>query len=328
MFDSGNAAVQIDLFGPGMIPAKESILSVLSIGLGQDSTCLLYKLAYDRAFRSHYAPQHLVCLFSDTGDEHPQTYAHLEHVKQFCDQHAIEFIHIVPAMGYHGRGWHSLREQYNLHGTCGSKAGFAKSCTARLKLDPIYRCLEDWIGQKFNVHGTRKEGLKRFARHYGKIKMLVGIARGEEKRVQKAQAKELWHRASIETLYPLIDLKMDRQACQDYIRSLGHEVPLPSNCILCPYASHQEILWLHRFMPEDLQDWIRIEENKILKHAYNGDRTKTRNRKGQIKNNHGVFGAKLLPEILEEAIERFGHLSDQDLQSYKMSHGHCVMSAY
>lgn len=42
----------------------------------------------------------------------------------------------------------------------------------------------------------------------------------------------------------------------------------------------------------------------------------------------GVFGKKLLPEILEEAIKEFGHLTDAELKEYKMSHGHCVKSKY
>ena len=328
MFDSGNTAVQIDLFAPGAIPEKSSELTCLSVGLGQDSTALLYKFAYDAEFRRQYAPGRLVCIFSDTGDEHPQTYKHLEHVKAFCSEHDIEFVHIEPSMGFHGNGWHSLREQYNLHSTCGSKGGFAKSCTDRLKLGPIYRYLEHWIGREYDIHGRDKSGIKKFAQQHGKIKMIVGIAHGEEKRVKKEKARDLWQRVAIETIYPLIDLKMDRQACQDYIVSVGHEVPMPSNCILCPYLSLQELLWLHRFMPADLEDWIRIEENKIVKHALDGDRTKTMNRKGEIKNNLGVWGTKLLPEVLQEAIDKFGHLSDAELHEFKMSHGHCVASQY
>lgn len=42
----------------------------------------------------------------------------------------------------------------------------------------------------------------------------------------------------------------------------------------------------------------------------------------------GVWGTKTLPEVLETAISKYGHFSDDELNDYKMSHGHCVKSKY
>ena len=39
-------------------------------------------------------------------------------------------------------------------------------------------------------------------------------------------------------------------------------------------------------------------------------------------------GEKLLPEIIKEAMLEFGHWTDDQLNDYKMSHGHCVKSKY
>lgn len=334
MYDSETKTEQIDLFSPGEIPAKESTLTVLSCGLGQDSTAILYKMVYDKEFRKRYGSQRLLCLFADTGDEHPTTYDHLEYLKKFCLDNDIEFVAITPDMGFHGRGWSDLRTQYRLHSTCGSK-GFVKSCTDRLKIGPIYRYLEDWINREYKIPGRHKQAIKKFAQQYGIIKMIVGIAEGEQGRIKKTESRELWHRVAIETIYPLVDLKMDRQACQDYIRSTGHPVPSPSNCICCPFISLQELLWLERFLPEDLADWQEIERIKLEKHAYNGDITKTKTQKGEIKNNQGVWptrnkdkGVRTLEMVIEEAREKYGHWSDEDLEFYKQSHGHCVQSAY
>ena len=51
-----------------------SNLTVLSMGLGQDSTTILFKIVFDAEFRARYAPEKLLVLFSDTGNEHPFTY--------------------------------------------------------------------------------------------------------------------------------------------------------------------------------------------------------------------------------------------------------------
>jgi hypothetical protein len=47
--------------------------------------------------------------------------------------------------------------------------------------------------------------------------MLIGIAKGEEGRC--GEAMEKWMRETVERVYPLIDLGLDRQGCQDYIAS-------------------------------------------------------------------------------------------------------------
>lgn len=77
-----------------------------------------------------------------------------------------------------------------------------------------------------------------------------------------------------------------------------------------------EILWLYRNLPEEFEQWIYHEKRKLEKNKNNG------------KRNLGVKGEKDLNQVLEEAIAEFGHLTDQELDDYKMSHGHCVMSSY
>jgi 3'-phosphoadenosine 5'-phosphosulfate sulfotransferase (PAPS reductase)/FAD synthetase len=293
---------------------QPSELTVLSFGAGQESTALLYLLIYSAAFRARYAPGTLICVFSDTMDEHIQTYQHIEQVKLLCQQHNILFVHLLPSMGYHG--WEGLREFYRRTNTVGSKC-FMKTCTDNLKLTPIYNFLEGFVGRKYNLPTGNKQGLVHFAKKLGKIHVLVGISRGEEKRMaDPAKEKKKWKRESITTVYPLVEMGMDRGDCQRCIRAFGHEVPLPSNCILCPFLSEIELVWLYKIMPEDYREWVELERRKIEKFADKGDK------------NYGVWGKKLLPEVLEGALAKYGHLSDSELWDFKMSHGHCVASKY
>lgn len=298
-------------------------LTVLSYGAGQESTALLQSYIYDREFRSHFAPNDFVVVFSDTGDEHEHTYEHVEKTKTLCSLHGIEFVHIVPDMGYHCPAWSSLRGQYNTNCSVGSKA-FVKSCSYNLKIYPIYNFLEDYIANKYNLLRGRKRAFKEFSRIYGKVNVLIGIACGEESRMAGDEFKDKWKQMALNNVYPLVQMGMDRFACQAINRTyLDYEVK-PSNCRLCPWLSKPELLFLYRFMREDYDDWVRIENNKFIKHADKGDK------------NLGVWGkwnkdenrAFLLKDALRVALEKYGEWSDERLIEYRYSHGHCVSSKY
>ena len=295
-------------------------LTILSFGGGQDSTALLYKYIYDLNFRALYAPEDFIVIMSDTGDEHKETYEHVAEIKTLCAAHGIEFHHITKDLGYHGT-WGDLRSFYNRTITVGSKC-FRKTCTDNLKLKPIHRYLETYLTGRYDLSAHcaypkgRKRAFKEFVSKHGRVTMMVGIAAGEEKRVGDPEKRQKWERESIDVIYPLIDMKMDRAACIEYIASTGHKVPQPSNCILCPFLSEVELLYMDRFLNADLQEWIRIEANKI---------ERFKDRDGE---NLGVWGKVLLPEKLEEVRAKHGHMSNDELVDYKMSHGHCVASKY
>jgi 3'-phosphoadenosine 5'-phosphosulfate sulfotransferase (PAPS reductase)/FAD synthetase len=310
-----------------------SDLTILSFGGGQDSTTILFKLVLDKEFRDKYISPNgkLLVLMADTHNEHPETYNYLEDVIiPFCKEHDVEFLKIDNTMGYHGDTWQSLTGQWeNNNPTIGSLA-YPKTCTHNLKLQPQYRYVEQWLPKNYGriANKTRKDNYVQFAKYYGKIRWLVGIAKGEEKRVADASKETaVWKKQAIEVQYPLIDFGLDRQACQDYIKSIGKPIPMPSNCMYCPFASnHMEILWLERYYPDNFQEWIRLEQKKLDAHkeaernlGVSGKLHKDGDKKGE---------AFTLKDLLAEAKEKYGNISNEQLWEYKMSHGHCVSSSY
>lgn len=293
----------------------EYALTVLSFGAGQDSTTLLYKYIYNPNFRARYAPGRFLVVMSDTGDEHDETYEHVRYILSLCAQHDIEF-HFLPAGGeFHSEKWPSLIEFHRRTSTIGSKA-FPKTCTDNLKIQPIYRFLEQWLGDNYGVRVGRKKGFYEFEEGHGRVCVLLGIAGGEESRMAKTEKLPLWMQRTVDRVYPLIELGMDRQACQDYIKSIGHTVPLPSNCKRCPFMNEVELLWLYRFHPDKYTEWVELEQKKLAKNTHMGDR------------NLGVFGKRTLPEVLKIVLGKHGDWSNERLHDYKMSHGHCVKSKY
>ena len=300
------------------------MLTVLSFGAGQDSAALWNMYRYDdKGFRKRYAPGDFIVICADTGNEHPETYRYIEEVKTLSMIEGIRFVHITPDMGYHGEGWHSLDQQYDTRKNVGSKA-FFKTCTDKLKIQPIYKFLGEYVDQKYSPPGQKKiykgkAPLVAYAEQHGPIKVLIGFAHGEQTRVGKAKDEDLpqWQVLSTEKEYPLLDMEMDRQACQDYVRSKKATVPWPSCCLKCPWMNLQELLWLSLDFPEVYADWCRQEEVKLEKFKSRGDK------------NLGVWGStKKLPEMLEIANKKHGHMSPEELREYRFSHGHCVKSKH
>ena len=322
-----------DLFEP-----EDSQLTVLSYGAGQESSVLLEMYLDDPSFRQRYAPGDFLVVMSDTGDEFDATYDHVAATQQRCREAGVEFIFITADMGFHSDSWRSLRHFYRSKGTIGSKA-FPKTCTSRLKLQPLYKFLEHWLSKRYGVKCHNKQGIREFAASYGKIQMMIGIAAGEEKRMaDPAKNPNRWYRESISNLYPLVELGLDRQACQDYLHNRGMRV-IPSNCKACPFLSLEELEYLRRFHPADLEDWVELEAAKLEKHKDKEAVIVTDKETGEIvldrhgkpktvNKNYGVFGVKPLPVKIQEAKAKFSDWSDARIADYRYSHGHCVATAY
>lgn len=317
--DSQTRTNQSRLFSGGY--REPESLTCLSLGAGQDSTALLLKFMFDEAFRERWAPGRFVSCFSDTGDENEATYRHLEAMKELCEARGEELYTLEAGDQYHSEAWPDLISQYRRNDTVGSKA-FRKSCSASLKITPYYRWLEDFLAREYGTRHGKKSGLYEYTRLTGeKIRVIIGIAAGEEKRVAADKGVPAWMTHNIERQYPLIELGWDRKACQEYIRSLGYDLPPPSLCMRCPYKQKTDLLLMSRKNPEAFEEWVELERNKLDAHS-----RKYPDRPGD--KNHGVFGAgTTLPSVLEEAKKEHGHRSLEELEEIRMA-GHHVASTY
>ena len=171
----------------------EAPLLVVSVGGGQDSTAIVYRLGLDAAFRRKYAGDaRILCVMSATGDEHDDTDAHVPVLRAFCESYDMEFVHLTFDMGFHSASWSTgLRGFYEAKNAIGS-AAYPKTCSENLKIAPIYRYLARYIA--VNIFGDealafRKTSLYLYEAAYGPLNVAIGIALGEESRVAKAGAQ-------------------------------------------------------------------------------------------------------------------------------------------
>ena len=232
---------------PVVPEAAEPEVTVLSLGGGQDSTEILYRLIFDPAFRARYAPKRLVVVFSDTVDEHDETYTHLDYLDGLCAEHGVEMHRLTPDMGFHGTGYWAL----GLVGfqrksrTVGSKC-FRKSCTDNLKIKPIYRWLSAWLARVFGFPTAgpvwkTKEPLVEYAKRFGRVRMLIGFAKGEEKRVAADATLRPWMRLAVARVFPLVELGLDRAACVASMTARGLPVPPPQSLPAVPVQDRDRI---------------------------------------------------------------------------------------
>lgn len=316
------------IFLPGLQPrprfGKRYEVLVLSYGGGQDSTALLLRLIFDDRFRKAYSFNRLLVLMSDTGNEHDHTYRFLnEVIEPLCAAEGIAFHFLANTMGFHSPTWPDLVSFYERTHTCGSK-GFRHNCSVRLKIETLYRYLEAWLGDQYELknvdprskRGSHKRGFYEFTACYGPVGMMIGFSKGEEGRRAPVHALPRWSQETVERIYPLIDLGLDRAACQQEIAGWGLEVPFPSACLLCPYQSETSLLWLYRNHPNWYERWVQIEAAKLEKFAHLGGR------------NLGVWPHKTLPEVLEKELHINGALSKEALDHYKMNNGHNIKTQY
>lgn len=322
--------------------ASGAALTVVCVGMGQDSKAIEV-LMRDETFRAHYAPGRLVFVMSDTGNEHPETYAYLDSFRASCEQYGFEF-HFLP-MGdeFHSESWPSLVGYYEGTGRKLRPNGtrprglmtktYRKSCTVNLKIEVIYRWLAKWISDSYDISYKALKGfgsergkyaICEFGRRYGKIDVIIGIAAKEDARITFDDIDKDWFDNNINRVYPLWELGIDRAKAQQIIREAGDEVPLPSNCMFCPFMNGIELLWLVNHYPAEFDRWVKFEVDKIADAAANGD-----SKGNPVNGNHGVCGAKKnLPEFLAEAQAKYGHMTDAEVDEYKFSHGHCLMTKY
>ena len=151
-------------------------LTTLSFGGGQDSTELLERYIFDADFRSAYAPNDFVAIMSDTGNEHPLTYKHTAAMMRLAKKHGVEFFLLTSSLertalemglsteelkdlggveGFHSESWSDYVGHYERVREIPLLLG-KKSCTGNLKISPLHRFLEQYVGEKYGLEAETK----------------------------------------------------------------------------------------------------------------------------------------------------------------------------
>ena len=127
-----------------------------------------------------------------------------------------------------------------------------RSCTADYKIKPIMKLVRKLANIK---RGQKTVGLIQW----------IGISLDEMKRMKPSRDK--W----AEVRWPLIEKRITRQACKDWMRSNNYPEPPRSACVFCPFHDAKEWRRLQTSEPQEFQRAVQFERDVQAAKAASGN---------------------------------------------------------
>lgn len=211
-------------------------LRVLSLGAGVQSTTLALMAAH-----GEIEPMPDCAVFADTGAEPRAVYEHLEWL---TSANVLPFpVHVVTAG--------NLREVIGKQRPRGKYAridipAFVKpsgmitrSCTKNFKIEPIRRKVRQIAGL------YRKRSPK-----HAVVEQWIGISLDEAHRMKPSGEPWVEHR------WPLIEKRMSRVDCLNWMKMNDYPTPPKSSCTFCPF--HSDAQW-RNLTKEEFADAVEVD---------------------------------------------------------------------
>lgn len=215
-----------------MTDPAEPRLRVLSLGAGvQSTTVLLMSLRGELDPIDH-------AIFANTGWEPRAVYDHLARLREECDRAGVP-LHVVSNGSIRDteRQDRFFDAPFFLLHPDGAPGMARRQCTNQLKLRPIRWKIRELMTEA---------GIKPTP---GAVDLVMGISIDEFRRVRDSDVKYL------RNVYPLIDRKVSRAACREWLEAAGWTAPR-SACIGCPYRTNEE--W-RALEPDEFADAVAFE---------------------------------------------------------------------
>jgi len=227
--------------------------TVLSLGAGVQSTALALMAA------KKVLPMPDLAVFADTQAEPQYVYDHLEWlIKELpypveivsagslTEKCLTERRRIKDGVSY-------MPKEIPLFGIMpnGKITGaLGRQCTNDFKIQPITKFLRT----RFNIKRGEKNPI---------ITEWLGISWDEVQRMKPSRTAWIVHE------WPLIDLRMRREHCKQWMVDNGFEIPPRSACSYCPFHSNEEWREIKNNAPEDFKKAVQFDKDiraKFLKY--------------------------------------------------------------
>lgn len=246
---------------------SEGMIEVLSLGAGVQSTTVLLMSIIGELPKLDHA------IFADTGWEPAAVYTHLNWLAGECEkagirlhkvgsgrirQDAMEAQRAGASLGLDKeesekakangaprdkRRWASL-PYFTKDRETGSPGMIKRQCTYDYKIQHIEQCLRrDVLGLKPRQKGPKEPVIRQWR----------GISWDEWSRVRKSDHKWMvtWH--------PLVDMRMTRLGCLEWLRTHGYQEAPRSACIGCPFHHNDEWRDMRDNRPDEWQDAVEFD---------------------------------------------------------------------
>ena len=219
-------------------PIEGAKLRVLSLGAGIQSTTMALMAAH-----SEIEPMPDLAIMADTGDESSKT---MEHLAWLRSPNVLPYpVNVVSK----GRLSDSIRARANGQGRFVSAPFYTanggmgrRQCTREYKVEPLTKEQRALMGFKPRQRIEPES-----------CEIWIGISTDEC--VRAGAAFERW----AVNRYPLLEQRMSRHDCEQWLLRNDYPIPPRSCCVFCPYRTNAEWRWLRDNDPEGWADAVEID---------------------------------------------------------------------
>lgn len=222
-------------------------LRVLSLDAGVQSTTLALLAAHGEV-----GPMPDCAIFADTGWEPRAVYDHLEWL---MSPNVLPFQVLVVKAGIirddlinrgSERALRFITVPFYLLHKNGAKGMGRRQCTTHYKIEPVRKKVRELLGA---------EGRARIPA--GSVEKWIGISLDEIVRATPSRIKFEVNR------HPLLELRMSRRDCLDWLRRNDYPTPPKSACIGCPF--HTNAMW-REMRDNDPTSWAdAVEIDRVIR---------------------------------------------------------------
>lgn len=252
-------SVEIKLANKRPTKPRRLVARVLHLGAGLQSSTLAEMVI------AQVLPQLDLVIFSDTGDEPRHVYEQVKYLEQKLTHFDISLA-IVRASDYgivhdltQGTGRFASMPLFTRDIQTGKIGRIKRQCTSEYKIKPSNHYLLDWMLDR--GYAKRAKDNSRRVNQDIYIESWFGFSKEEFYRMRRGSLPQ-WQKQ----VCPLIDMRMTRYDCKQWLIGRGLRVPRKSSCRVCPFRTDAE--WLHMKLhePNDFEhacqfdDWLRSDD--------------------------------------------------------------------
>ncbi len=202
---------------------RSKTLTIISLGAGVQSSAMALMAAKGELPTPNY------CIFADTGFESKSCYLYLDLLEKILPFPIIR----VSAGNIKDDLKNYINESkrmpnapfFTKEKATGKKGMLRRQCTDGYKIQPIRQKIRQLSGVKKGKHFPKDKYVEQW----------IGISTDEIQRMKPARDKYILNR------HPLIEMKMSRQDCINWMKKNEFPLPEKSACIFCPY--HNDNFW-------------------------------------------------------------------------------------
>jgi hypothetical protein len=212
---------------------NKKTLRVLSLGAGVQSSTLALMIEKGEI------PMVDCAIFADTQGEPKKVYDHLD----WLEKQLSYPVYRVTKGNLKEDTLNAIKNNVNVamspfftrNKTTGKQGIMMRQCTNNYKIIPLIKEIRRLLGV-----GYRKQVPKNTI-----VTQIFGISYDEITRMRTAPKKYMIYE------YPLVELKIRRHQCLDWMKKNGYPEPPRSACTFCPYHSNKE--W--KIIKENKEEW-------------------------------------------------------------------------